>query len=369
MTPKNRLKKNRTLPKYWRLQKGTYMYRVPPLLRERHNGKTEISLGQSLSGAYKKFAEMYQVNECITLMRDLLDRYRIEIVTAHESKNTRDYKNSALDRLRASMGENLATQITPQFIYKYRDHIGRTRSQKRANQDLEVLSHCFTKAIEWGVLSDHPMTNKKVVKFSLPGRDRYVEDWELQQWATVANPFLVAYVVLKGTTGLRQQDLLTIKRKDISETELTSVNIKTGKKMRFPLYIDGEASTVKLALDAIDEYYRNQRAKALRNRNKLPPAMSPYLCYTREGKCYYDFDNNRSRSFASIWQRSMTKALQKTGLVESFTEHDLRAKVGSDVDSDIDAQKLLSHSDAATTKKHYRRRGSVVAPAKGFTIV
>lgn len=356
MPPKNRLRQNKTLPKYWRLVKGTYYYRVPPHLRGQHHGKSEISLGQSLSDAYKKFAEIYQVDECITLMRELFDRYRMEVVLAHESQNTRNYKNTALDRLRAVMGDNLVSIITPQDIYKYRDHIGRTRSKKQANQDLETLSHVFTKSIEWGVLSEHPMTNKKVVKFSLPGRDRYVEDWELQEWANVANPFLIAYIVLKGTTGLRQQDLLTIKKRDITDTELVSVNIKTGKKLRFPLYIGDKPSTVKLALDAVAKHYKD----------KHPFLLSPWLFHTRKGECYYDMEKNRSRGFASVWQRSMKKALEKTKLEERFTEHDLRAKVGSDVESDIEAQKLLAHTDVATTKKHYRRKGSIITPAKGF---
>ena len=56
----------------------------------------------------------------------------------------------------------------------------------------------------------------------------------------------------------------------------------------------------------------------------------------------------------------MRKALDETGLEQRFTEHDLRVKVGSDVDSDVEAQKLLAHTDVATTSKHYRRRGSVV---------
>jgi integrase len=71
----------------------------------------------------------------------------------------------------------------------------------------------------------------------------------------------------------------------------------------------------------------------------------------------------------SAWQRSMKKALMQTKLEESFTEHDLRAKVGSDVESDIDAQKLLAHADASTTRKHYRRKGSIMTPAEGFLMI
>jgi integrase len=73
--------------------------------------------------------------------------------------------------------------------------------------------------------------------------------------------------------------------------------------------------------------------------------------------------------FQSVWYRSMQKALKLTSLQESFTEHDLRAKVSSDIDSDIDAQKLLQHANVATTRKHYRRKGSITAGAQGFSVI
>ena len=66
---------------------------------------------------------------------------------------------------------------------------------------------------------------------------------------------------------------------------------------------------------------------------------------------------------------SMKKALKLSSLQESFTEHDLRAKTSSDLDSDIDAQKLLQHADVATTRKHYRRKGSITAPTDGFSVI
>jgi hypothetical protein len=207
MAPSKRNQKNRALPKYWRQRGSTYYYRVPTHLRYLHGGKVEISLGQSLPGAYQKFSILYQAEENITLMRDLFDRYRAEVVS--EKRPTTQKSNlRSLERLRMALGDNLVSAVTPQAIYKYRDICGRKHSKKYANLDLEVLSHCFTKAIEWGLLSDHPMTNKKVTKFELKGRSRYVEDWELDEWARVAPPFLLAYASLKGATGLRKQDLL-----------------------------------------------------------------------------------------------------------------------------------------------------------------
>ena len=62
------------------------------------------------------------------------------------------------------------------------------------------------------------------------------------------------------------------------------------------------------------------------------------------------------------------KAIEHTRLEERFTEHDLRAKVGSDLDTDLQASELLAHSSAQLTRKHYRRKGQMVTPAAGFDI-
>lgn len=362
--PKNtRLTAHNRLPKYWRKKKNSYTYRVPPHLQHLHDGRKEISLGTSLAGAYKKFAEMYDREECVTLMRELLDRYRMEIVPTHNIQ-VQALKNTSLDRLRKALGDNLVASIKPQDIYKYQDQVATKKSMKQANQDTEVLSHVFTKAIRWGVINFHPMTDKKVEKFSLPGRKRYVKDWELQEWVSVANSFLVVYIVLKGVTGLRQQDMLTIRKSDISDTYLTSENLKTGKVQRFPLYDDaGKPTTVQLALDVIKKYYESS------NKKQAVQVISPWLFHTRKGGTYYRPEKMKpATSFQSIWARSMTKALEMTSLEERFTEHDLRAKVGSDSASDIDAQKLLQHASVATTRKHYRRQGVISIPAQGFSL-
>jgi integrase len=154
-----------------------------------------------------------------------------------------------------------------------------------------------------------------------------------------------------------------LKKKAISDTELVSVNLKTGKQIRYPLYAqDGEPSTVRQALDAVEAYYANE------NTRRRHPVISPWLFHTRTGDGYYDLERRSASGFQSVWQRSMRKALRDTALTERFTEHDLRAKVGSDLDTDQQATELLAHSSTQLTRKHYRRKGQTVTPAKGFTI-
>ena len=57
-----------------------------------------------------------------------------------------------------------------------------------------------------------------------------------------------------------------------------------------------------------------------------------------------------------MWQNFMGRVMAETKVTERFTEHDLRAKVGSDAESLEHASKLLAHVDSRMTERAYRRR-------------
>jgi len=110
-------------------------------------------------------------------------------------------------------------------VFKYRDLRGKD-GKTAANRVLEVLSHAFSKAIEWGLCEHHPMKGK-VRKFSTPPRTRYIEDWELNEALKVASPFLTGYIHLKLLTGMRRGDMLSIKLSDLKEDGLHVTPRKT----------------------------------------------------------------------------------------------------------------------------------------------
>ncbi len=210
------------------------------------------------------------------------------------------------------------------------------------------------------------MTNKKVVKFTLEARSRYVEDWELQCFLSVASPLVVHYCRLKGLTGLDKGDMLSIRTAGIGDDRLTvkarkkNVSKNKGKVSRdryFP-YEDehGNSTGISEAINAIMSMKRR------------PHITSHLFCTTHgkdRGRPYIQEDGTTS-GFDSIWSRSMKKALEKTDLKASFTEHDLRAKVSSDIETDEEAQRQLDHANPSMTRKSYRRKALKMPVAKGF---
>lgn len=84
--------------------------------------------------------------------------------------------------------------------------------------------------------------------------------------------------------------------------------------------------------------------------------------HTNRGQPYIK-ENATADGFDSIWQRFMKKALEKTALKERFTEHDLRAKVASDTESEH-ARQLLGHATQEITERIYRRKANLVKPTR-----
>jgi integrase len=197
------------------------------------------------------------------------------------------------------------------------------------------------------LISYHPIKGK-VTKLSTPPRDRYIKDWELTEALSVANPVVHAYISPKVLTGLRRGDLLRLKNSDLKDDGIHVQPNKTAKTTGKRIIIEWSPALREAV----------QAAKAAR-----PKDIVPWLFCTRQGKPYVLEDGSAS-AFDSLWQRFMRKALEKSGLEERFTEHDLRAKCGSDASSLEHAQQLLAHADSSTTKRNYRRRAERVKPLK-----
>lgn len=63
--------------------------------------------------------------------------------------------------------------------------------------------------------------------------------------------------------------------------------------------------------------------------------------------------SSTKESFKRLWRTLPTRA----GLgPREFTFRDMRAKAGSDAESDLAAQELLHHADPKITKRIYRRK-------------
>lgn len=339
MSPRSRNPENKVLPSRWRYKHGAYYYRVPEHLRPHWDGKTEFMLGKTIQEAYRAFAARVEAAEDTRTAGQLLDRYSIEVIP-RKAPRTQESNYISVRRLRPVFGDMPVSGIKPRHAYKYMSLVTRKNGAASANRDFEVLCHSMSMAVMWGVIDRNPLKGQ-VRKNRIARRERYVENWELEEALAVANPVVRAYIILKCLTGLRRGDLLRLEERHLGEDGIYVKTSKTG---------------AALTIEWTDEL-REAVAVCLAVR---PKDNVPWLFCTRKGGCYVD-ENGKANAFDSLWQRFMRKVVLKTKVSERFQEKDLRKKTASDMPLEL-AKQLLGHASAATTRRHYRLTGDRVKP-------
>lgn len=339
----------REIPKSWSFLHGAWYYSVPKIARQHWDGKTQYRLGKTAAQAWAVWDEktlMLPENAAAITVSDLLDKYDRDIVSQKKWKSQESNRIS-IPRLKKAFGRMRIATLAATHVAQYRDKVSAKHGKTSANRDLEVISHAYTKAVEWGLCKEHP-TKGKVTKTKTPPRDRYVEDWEMAAALTVAPPLLAAYLWLKLATGQRRKDLLELTLNDIRE-EAEGIRIKPTKT--------AQSSGRKVLILWTPELLA-WRDYVLSVR---PVTADQHVFVNNKGRGWLDPKTGRANGFDSAWGRFMTKVLQKTSVTERFQERDLRAKTASDTDLQH-ASRLLVHTSQQITQIVYRRKGDSVPP-------
>jgi integrase len=358
--PRARNPENRGFPTRWRKIHGAYFYQVPHGLESLWDDKKQFRLGSSLPDAYRVWADRIGATDTARTIGALLDRYAAEVVPT-KALTTQAGNAIHIVQLRKVFGNLALSVLKPRHIYQYVDKrdakdtpSGSPKRKARiaAHREIEVLSHAYTKAVEWGYIDRHPFKGEVRLQGEKP-RDRYVEDWEVVECLALASKrkkgsvlAIQAYMRLKLMTGMARGDLLRLQAENLKDDGVHIQRHKTagttGKRTIYE-WTPELCAAVELA-------------KAVR------PALSPFLFCNRDGKSYIDESTGEAHGWDSMWQRFMDRVLAETKVTAKFTEHDLRAKCASDAESLEHARALLSHADTRTTEAIYRRKPERVRP-------
>ncbi|WP_225783391.1 tyrosine recombinase XerC [Xenophilus sp. Marseille-Q4582] len=217
-------------------------------------------------------------------------------------------------------------------------HENRHRASS-ANKDIQTLSRTFRLArIRWGLTTFNPC--EAIEYLPEAPRDQYVSDVKYVEIYEAAPPVLQCMLEISTQTGARQGMILDIR---VGDFDAQWLELRVTKKRNAAGY---EAKRYAMTPDlkqALD------RALELRKKNRGGATSLPsdFLFITRNGKQY------TKESFKSLWRTVRTRL----GIgPREFTFHDMRAKAGSDAESDVAAQELLHHADPKITKRVYRRK-------------
>ena len=285
-------------------------------------------LGDEFHDAMIRYAEINSSNKTLFTLAQIMDSYQSKIVPTKADKTQRDYIR-ALSMLRSVFGHMRPEDVEPKDVYRYMSE----RPRVTANREKAVLSAVFSYAIRKGLANANPC--RLVQRNEEKPRDRYVDDWEFKALRNIVPESVRCAMDLALLTGLRESDILHLRRTDLTEDGLLVKPSKRSKPLLFEM-----TPELRAAVD---------RAKA------LPGNIgSVFLIHNRHGQPY------TLTGFSSIWQRYMKKALKDQLIKLRFTFHDLRAKSGSDHESGAQ----LGHQDPRTTNRVYRRRPRKVTPLR-----
>lgn len=358
---RSRNKENAGTPARWRTVHGAWYYRVPPGQEAQWDNKKQFRLGGDLNEAYATWSKRLGSTQQIMTIGQLLERYYRE-VSSQKAPQTYRGDGRHMKALLVVFKDVGLSDLTPQDIYKY---IDKRDAKIAARREKSMLSHAYTKAVEWGYVNSHPFKGEVRLKGEKP-RTRYVEDWEVQEVYAMkpkrkkGDPLVViqAYLELKYLSGLRQSDLLRLPeyRGKVGDYLRISIHKRPGDS---PKLIDLEVTAAM--------HQALTGCMAVRPRD-----IAPWLFCTRRGEPYFDETTGEASGWHSNWQRFMDrvvgnekhKIVAETSIKERFTEHDIRAKAGSDAESKERAQELLTHDSVATTMRAYRRKAEKVRPLR-----
>ena len=298
-----------------------------------HTGKW-LPLGRTASDMYRAYAAMVEERP-IGTMSDLFDRYVAEVIP-HKAPRTQRDNQYEMQFLRAALRNMIPSEFRPRDGYAYYNE-RKKKSLRRALAEMALLSHVFTKAIEWGVVEENPC--REIRKERAKPRRRYVSEAEYAAAYKVMTPMVQCAMDLAVLTALRPGDLLGLTRTNLTDDGIEVATSKTGKRLLIE-WSEALRSTVKRALA------------------QAPQVRKPIIC-NKQGKAY------TVDGFNTIFYRAMGKVVkdEKSGLTERFQFRDLRAKSASD-DTAEAASKRLGHADSKITERVYRRKAERAKPLR-----
>jgi hypothetical protein len=168
---RQRNQENKGLPSRWRFYHGAYYYQVPKVVMHLWDNKKQFRLGSTLPESYKAWSEKLAATDKANNIGQLLDRYAHEVISTKAPK-TRTSNLNEIKRVRAVFENVPLLAIKPQHIYQYVD---KRVAKVSAHREMALLSHAFTKAVEWGCIDRHPFKGEVRLGGEKP-RTRYIEE-------------------------------------------------------------------------------------------------------------------------------------------------------------------------------------------------
>lgn len=166
-------------------------------------------------------------------LKELIDDYKKYSLAHHSKPNERDYVLEDFYRL---TGNKASGQITSYDVEKYITfRLGKVKNST-INRDLDTIYRVFSLGIDNEKISTNPCKKVKKLRVEHPPERYLTKDEEIKLLA-VCNPTMRVIVITALHTGMRQNEILSLKWEDIffNEGYLIARNTKNNKPRKLPL--------------------------------------------------------------------------------------------------------------------------------------
>jgi len=277
----------------------------------------------------EKYEDIFEKKKAATVTFDELANHYEEIY--RQQRSFYNFKKEIIQTLRAAFGPRHLSRITYLDLEKHRNIRKATptwrrepRSDARVNRELSVLKHMLNKAVEWGMLEISPFKRGGRLMFKENNLSlRFLSEAEIEALLDACPPHLKVIVETALLTGMRKEELLSLKWEQIGHGLIHLIKTKSGNPRHIP--ISGRLVEI---------------FQKLRHKNQL---KSPYV-----------FCDAQGRRFNSV-KTSFRTACRKAG-VDNFRFHDLRHTFASHLIMRgaglKPVQELLGHSDIKMTMRY-----------------
>jgi integrase len=283
----------------------------------------------------ERYYDVFDVKkESQITFNELADRY---VENYRGQKCFSRLKYYLVEEYRTVFGDQRLSEIGYLDLETYRNRrketptkAGKPRTEATINLELSTLRHMLNKAVEWGMLEQNPFNKgSKLMLKENNHRLRFLNNSEIEALLKacdelkVTSPHLRPIVETALLTGMRRNELLSLKWEQIRNGFIYLTETKSGKARQIPIN------------DRLAEVF-----KEVRRGNQL---KSPHVFCGPDGKRFFEV----KRSFAS--------ACRKAG-IEAFRFHDLRHTFASQLvmrGASLKAvQELLGHASLAMTMRY-----------------
>ena len=261
-----------------------------------------------------------EVEKCEKIKFEKMTDLYLENYSKPNKKSSRRDVTS-INNLKPFFAGKYLHEITPLDMEKYKKKRQGKVSNATVNREVACLKHIFTKAIEWGIVQKNPGKKVKLLR-ERNTRLRYLDEKEIGRLHDACVEHLKPIVIVALNTGMRKEEILSLKWKDVDYRirTISILDTKNGESWEIPMN---------------DIVYR-----ALLAAKKTD---SPWVFCKKNGERY----GNIRKSFEG--------ARKRAGIVD-FRFHDLRHTFASHlVMAGVDlrtVQELLGHKSFEMTMRY-----------------